>query len=142
MTLKETLWFVLRLSLWCVFIVWPSYLLEVAIVAAFKQRVTPPFSTAIDVAVYGLPIVALVSAGYGLVLAGAAKLLPDFRAQTVAVLALAVLVQFWMRDAGEMILAVRPVPIGFGFLSLVAVSLFELGRTRVAPKPSSGVPKP
>jgi hypothetical protein len=135
MTFKETLWFVLRLSLWCVFIVWPSYLLEVAIVAAFRQRTTPPFSTAVDVAIFGLPIVALVSAGYGVVLAGVAKALPDFRAQTAAVLALAVLIQFWMRDAGEMVLAVRPVPIGFGFLSLVAVSLFELGRIRIAAKP-------
>jgi hypothetical protein len=130
MTLQETPRFVLRLGLWCVFIVWPSYLLEIAVVAAFKQRVTPPFSIALYVAVVGLPLVALVSAGYGLALVGVTKLLPDFRAQTIAVVALAVLVQFWMREAGEMILALPPVPIGFGFLSLVAVSVFELGKAR------------
>jgi len=140
MTLKEALWFVLRLTLWCVFIVWPSYLLEIAIVAAFKQRVTPPFSIAVQVVIFGLPVVALVSVGYGFVLAGVAKLLPDFRAQTVAVLALAVLLQFWMREAGEMVLAIPPLPIGFGFVSLVAVSLFELGRAHPSFKPG-GQPK-
>lgn len=132
MSLEEAVRFVLRLGLWCVFVVWPSYLLEIAIVAAFKQRVTPPFSEAFRIGFLEFPTVVLGSAVYGALLAVAARLMVGFPAQTVSVLALATLAQFWMRDAGGMILAVRPVPIGFGFLALVAVSLFELGRLRFA----------
>ncbi len=132
MTLQEALRFVLRLGLWCIFVVWPSYLLEVATVAALRQRVTPPFSDALRVGLLELPTVVLVTLVYGALVTAAAKVLVGFPAQVVAVLALATLVQFWMREAGAMILAVRPVPIGFGFLALVSVSLFELGRMRLA----------
>lgn len=122
----------LRLGLWCIFVVWPSYLLEIAVVAALKQRVTPPFSDALRVGLLELPTVVVGAAGYGALLVAATRLLVGFPAQTVAVLALATLVQFWMREVGGLILAARPVPIGFGFLALVAVSLFELGRLRLA----------
>jgi hypothetical protein len=126
MNFKDTLRFVVRLGLWCVLIVWPSYLLEIAIVGAFKQRVTYPFTVALDVGISRLPIVVLVSAGYGVVLSGMMRVLPSFRAQAVGVVAIAALIQFWMREAGSLVLEARPVPILFGFLSLVAVTLFEV----------------
>ncbi len=95
----------LRLGLWCIFVVWPSYLLEIAVVAALKQRVTPPFSDALRVGLLELPTVVVGAAGYGALLVAATRLLVGFPAQTVAVLALATLVQFWMREVGGLILA-------------------------------------
>jgi hypothetical protein len=120
----------LRGAVWCAGIIWPAYALEMGLVAALRHHSTTAFSDALRIGLYGLPVAAVIGVAYGAILAALNRFISG-RGAAVAVLALAALIQVAMRQAGKDILEMPLLPVGLGSLALVAVSWFELARSRV-----------